>query len=186
MQTKFDRLLKGRRVSNLTDDRQVVNMSSKTLSTPQKSILGKGLNFGPAPKWIPVPQLVVTVEQDLKSVPPLPAEKVRHRVMGILRSARPPASNITPEECIALKELKNDEDVFILPADKGRATVLPDRSEYDEKMTTLLSDITTYKVLESDPTPSLQRKLNKWILGNGTTCLLVHRLESGVLPVQFL
>ena len=137
LQTKFDRLLKKRRVNNPTDERWVINMSSKVLSTPQKSILGKGLNFAPAPKRIPVPQLVAAVEQGLKSLPILPAEKVPHRVMGILRSARPPPSNITPEECIALKELKKDKDILILPADKGRATIILDRSEYEEKTTTL-------------------------------------------------
>ena len=38
--------------------------------------------------------------------------------------------------------------------------MIMDKSEYDSKMVTLLSDRLTYKVLKMDPTPSLQRKMN--------------------------
>ena len=38
----------------------------------------------------------------------------------------------------ALKELKKNNDVVILPADKGNTTVVMDRAECDEKMKKLV------------------------------------------------
>lgn len=57
----------------------------------------------------------------------------------------------------ALRYLRNDGDIFILPADKGQATVVVGHSEYDEKMLHLLVDDHTYKILKRDPTPVLER-----------------------------
>ena len=50
--------------------------------------------------------------------------------------------------------------VFILSADKGRATVVMGKCDYDKKMTEMLR----YKPLERDLTPVLERKLNSFLL----------------------
>ena len=55
-------------------------------------------------------------------------------------------------ERTAINELKRDKSITILPADKGRATVVLDSSEYKEKVKIMLSDVKTYEVLPSDPT----------------------------------
>ena len=47
---------------------------------------------------------------------------------------------------------------MVLGADKGRATVVLDKSEYD-KMQALLSDTKTYVKLDKDPTPKLKKEL---------------------------
>ena len=67
---------------------------------------------------------------------------------------------MTPTEQKALKRLKTDENIVILPADKGRVTVVMDKTDYNDKMDTLVNDKQTYEVLKRDPTPALQRKLN--------------------------
>jgi len=72
---------------------------------------------------------------------------VWQKVLGLLQKTRPPPSNITPEERKALKELKRDDRLSILPAYKGRATVLMDKATYEQKMQLLLSDTDTYKVV---------------------------------------
>ena len=48
---------------------------------------------------------------------------------------------------------------MILPADKGRATVVMDKTEYEEKVSTTLNDAHTYEKLQADPTSSYKRKL---------------------------
>ena len=53
---------------------------------------------------------------------------------------------------------------MILPADKGRVTVVMDKKDYHDKMDTLVNDKQTYKVLQRDPTPAIQRKLNSKLL----------------------
>ena len=81
-----------------------------------------------------------------------------------LQSASLPNSNLTPDEQKALKRLKTDENIVILPADKGRVTVVMDKTDYNDKMDSLVNDKQTYEVLKRDPTPALQRKLNNKLL----------------------
>ena len=71
---------------------------------------------------------------------------------------------MTNDERQALKRLKTDKDIVILPADKGRVTVVMDRTDYHEKMNELVNDKQTYEELKRDPTPALQRKLNSKLL----------------------
>ena len=46
-----------------------------------------------------------------------------------------------------------------LPADESRAVVLLDRSNYDGKVFTMLSDTKTYQKLKRDPAPALEKKM---------------------------
>ena len=66
---------------------------------------------------------------------------------------------MTKDERQALKPLKTDENIVTLPADKGRVTVVMDKTDYYDKMDTLVNDRQTYEELKRDPTPTLQRKL---------------------------
>ena len=121
-------------------------------------------NFAPAPRKIPVPQIVVAVECSLKKVEENAAVEVRQKVIGLLRKAKLPPSNITPSQREALNSLKKDTSVVILPADKGRATVLLDQPDYEQNMKKLLSDRSTYQVLKCDTMLSLQRKKKYMLL----------------------
>ena len=81
-----------------------------------------------------------------------------------LQSASLPTSNLTPDEQKVLKRLKTDENIVILSADKGRMTVVMDKTDYNDKMDSLVNDKQTYEVLKRDPTPALQRKINNKLL----------------------
>ena len=48
---------------------------------------------------------------------------------------------------------------MILPADKGKATVIMDTQEYKDKVNRMLSDKKTYEPLKKDPTDTYRRKL---------------------------
>ena len=64
----------------------------------------------------------------------------------------------------ALKDLSNDEKILVLPADKGKATVVMDKADYDSKIQQIQSDQGTYKPLDKDPTASLERRMNSRLL----------------------
>ena len=81
-----------------------------------------------------------------------------------LQSASLPNINLTPDGQKVLKRLKTDENIVILTADEGRATVVMDKTDYNGKMDSLVNDKQTYEVLKRDPTPALQRKLNNKLL----------------------
>ena len=88
-------------------------------------------------------------------------DNIKTRVTSTLQSASLPNTNLTPNEHRALKRLKTDENIVILPANRGRVTVIIDKTDYNDKMDGLGNDKHTYEVLKRDPTAVLQRKLNK-------------------------
>ena len=65
--------------------------------------------------------------------------------------------NITKEMEEALKNLKQDDTITILPADWGRASVVLDTNTYYDKMRTLI-ETGPYRLLK-EPTDWLSRKL---------------------------
>nr|VZI11840.1 unnamed protein product [Spirometra erinaceieuropaei] len=81
--------------------------------------------------------------------------------MACANTSDKPRRTISSAKVNAIKELKRDEDIVIVPADKGRATVILDNSEYVAKAQELLNDNQSYKVIDSDPMKTLVAKINK-------------------------
>jgi len=65
---------------------------------------------------------------------------MRSRIASTIQSASLHDSNLTKDERRALKRLKTDEDFVILPADKGRMTVVMDKTDYHDKIDALVND----------------------------------------------
>ena len=114
--------------------------------------------------FIPVMEIVAEVEPALNKVPQQTADNVRIKVTNLHRRTRPPPSNTSKEERSAIRSLRRDESVIILPANKGNASVLLNRGEYDDKMTVMLECKQMYKELKKDPAPALQRSINAKLL----------------------
>lgn len=58
---------------------------------------------------------------------------------------------------------KSHPELIFLKADKGNATVVMYKHEYNEKLLSLLDDRNTYDILKKDPTLSHQKKVNDYI-----------------------
>ena len=119
------------------------------------------------PKRIPTEAIVSSVEAVLsrqRELSESAKDNIRSRIASTIQSPSLPDSNLTKDELQALKRLKTDENIVILPADKGRVTVVMDKTDYYDKMDALVNDKQTYQVLKRDPTPALQRKLNSKLL----------------------
>ena len=82
------------------------------------------------------------------------AAQLRSEIVGTLKS-----SNISKEERKAIKQLQKEKSIKILAADKGRATVIMDTTDYDNKLQTMLNDTETYTKLSKDPTLKYKTKL---------------------------
>ena len=89
---------------------------------------------------------------------------MRGRIASTIQSASLTDNNLTKDERQALKRLRNDDNIVIPPADKGRVTVVMDKTHYHDKMDELVNDKQTYEVLKRDSTPALQRKLSSKLL----------------------
>ena len=70
-----------------------------------------------------------------------------------------PPSNLSKDEQVALKQLQKEPSIIILPADKGKATVVMDKEDYISQATRMLSEERTYEKLSKDPTQSDKEKL---------------------------
>jgi len=118
----------------------VVNISKYKLSEPETSVLAKGLNFATAPSVIPIDEYVLSTEKACSQLAPAKAESMRGEITNILKKAKPPVFNISKEEKLALDKIRKDTSIQILPADKGRATVIMDKDDYKTRVKDMLED----------------------------------------------
>ena len=81
------------------------------------------------PKRIPTETIVSGVEAVLsrqRDLSESPKDNIRSRIASTVQSASIPDNNLTKDDQQALKQLKNDNNIVILPADKGHVTVVMD------------------------------------------------------------
>ena len=86
--------------------------------------------------------------------------------LGVMAKLKPFSSTaVCVEEEEALKELKNNEKIVILKADKGNATVVMNTEDYEEKVNSLLSDECTYEKLPTRPNPvnQITSRINQYV-----------------------
>ena len=70
-------------------------------------------------------------------------------------------NDITKNDIKILPDLKKDKVLTITRADKGNTIVIMDTDDYDRKMNTIISDTSTYKKLDFDPTDKYVKPLRK-------------------------
>nr|VZI09419.1 unnamed protein product [Spirometra erinaceieuropaei] len=100
---------------------------------------------------------------------------IRNSTVQALKN-RKKFSTLSGDEKKALNSLKADENIIILPADKGGSTTIMNKTDYTEKMMTLLKDESTYEPLDADPTKSENSCIEKTLKR-----LTGKKLISGVL-----
>ena len=86
------------------------------------------------------------------------SEKVQHTLL----CARTPLPNLTLAQRRALLKLKMRKDLYILPADKGDATVVINKTDYEMKVLELITDQCTkgdFQELPRDPTHATKVKI---------------------------
>nr|VZI17967.1 unnamed protein product [Spirometra erinaceieuropaei] len=117
------------------NDKRVHNLSSKELT----KVLRHEASFNTADAK-PV-NMITAVESILCQTEATKETKnlIRHQVSSLLMAHRP-REVLSKVERDALRELKADKDLVIVPADKGRATVVLDRTDYLQKAKGSLED----------------------------------------------
>ena len=162
-QQKLTRLLRNsEQRRSKPDDNWVRNISSRPLDKNETRVLSDGLKHSVTPKRIPTEAIVEAALSRQRELSESTKDNIRSRIASTIQSASLHDSNLTKDEQHALKRLKNDEDIVILPADKKRVTVI--KTDYHDKMDALVNDKQTYEELKHDPTHALQRKLNSTLL----------------------
>ncbi|KAK9685252.1 hypothetical protein QE152_g38179 [Popillia japonica] len=106
--------------------------------------------------------MICRIESGIHQLDEHETETIIQEVSHILRNTAPPKKNVTRNEYQALKTLNNDEIIIILPADKRNATVVMNRTVYEEKMNHLILD-TAYQPITSDPTTNATVVMNRTV-----------------------
>ena len=143
----------------LDKSKLVVNLSKKELTQAEEEALSLGLNYAVAPSKVPTTDIIAATEATARQLDSNAAQKLREGVARIISRAKLPKSNLSQLQQRALKSLKKDESIVIVPADKGNATVVMDRSQYSEKMHHLLEDKNTYQRISRNPTTQVEKQV---------------------------
>ena len=152
---KFERLqAKLHLVPQLDKDKLVKNLSSRNLTEKEKDVLALGLNFAVTPR-----QIIAATESTATQLDKETAQQLRHRVNSILSTANSPRSNLDKQQRESVRSLRDDENIVILPVDKGNATVTLDRTDYVIKMENLLED-DAYKKVTRNPTSRIEKRIS--------------------------
>ena len=127
-QTHDKKLQKNKRQTSETETNQkqrtIINISSKQLTNTEETLLAKGLNFTTAPKELPILDIISSVDSIPIEEPH--ADEFRWKIREILGKSDTPKPNLSKDEQMALRHLRTDTSIKILPADKGNATVIMD------------------------------------------------------------
>nr|VZI23562.1 unnamed protein product [Spirometra erinaceieuropaei] len=157
---KFQKL-----ISVTQDDNGVLvhNLSFKGFRPGQIQVLkpAAGFNISDAD---PV-NLVATIESVLKHFQELAETQhlIRQQVTSLFMTHKPRLV-IPRAQQGALKALKAGKSIVILPAGKGRSTVILDKAEYLQKANVLLEDRQTYVKCDGDPMKKLVTQINTTLI----------------------
>ena len=134
---KFEKLGEGnlKRNGTVWVNHWVTNLSDKQLSEQQMRVLDKGLNFSTTNSTSVAVSVIQQVERAIwkGKFEGQTADAIRSKITGVLQKPPHSISNITPTERQTLKDLKSDDSIVIVPADKGRSTVILNKEDYEQK-----------------------------------------------------
>ena len=112
----------------------IVKLSSKTLTPAEENLLQNGLNYSITPQTIPTADIIAKVETAIRTLPKREeVENIRAKTSLILQKAKLPKKNLPTEQKKALHSLREDNSIIILPADRGRSTVILNKQDYINK-----------------------------------------------------
>ena len=162
---KFNELISKIKVTqsatNLTDKKKwVINMSSRQLTHIETNLLTNGLNFSITSKTLPYKDIIPTVKDAVKDLEKEEVDTISAKVSLALQNSKPPKDNLSKDEHKALKELQSDTSIVILPADKGRSTIILIHEDYLEKCMDHINN-GPYQLLKKDPTTKIKAKTLK-------------------------
>ncbi|BHF78699.1 hypothetical protein SprV_0602181200 [Sparganum proliferum] len=158
LSTKLEKL----RVPNPDNSSGVLvhNLSSKPLTDTQLAVLERGATFNTADaaptEFIAAFESVLQLTRASEETKDL----IRHQTSSLLMRHKR-CETLSNVEQRALKSLKANKDIIILPADKGRSTVVLDKSDYQNKVQDLLEDQHSYKQCRASEMKNLITRINK-------------------------
>ena len=143
------------------DTSNVVNISDVALKNEHFRVLSKGLKFVPTPTNLNIINIVTNTEKFFYSTSLTKKQLAISEIsIFVTKWKKPTRLNLTKQEFALLRDLKNNEQIIIIPAEKGNKIVIMNRQDYINKVEQKLGDIDLYEKV-NDPTSLLKRKINE-------------------------
>ncbi|KAJ1208833.1 hypothetical protein NDU88_004216 [Pleurodeles waltl] len=89
-------------------------------------------------------------------------QAVTHHIDTMWDRSKQPFMNLSRVEEEAIRELNQNTNIFIKPAEKGGAVVILEKEIYYQECWRLLSDHHQYKVLVKNPSKEIQMEIRGW------------------------
>ncbi|BHF71400.1 hypothetical protein SprV_0401445800 [Sparganum proliferum] len=169
--------------SSEENDVLVRNISSKDLTPDELKVPSYEACFNTTDAN-PV-NLVATVESILKQTEE--SDETKHldrQHVTALVMAHKPRAIIARAEQDALKKLRADTSIVVLPADKGRSTVVLDKTDYIKKANNLLDDRQAYLRCDDEPMRKLETQLDKTLAEMQANKVISKSVRLAVKPTD--
>ena len=116
-------------------DKWVINLSKKELTSEEKSLLQYSPKFVVTPATIPIQEYISTTTVAVLQAGELNGVDCSGLYYNVNRicntyTSKPTHTNITKEEYLAIESLRKNKGHIIVTADKGLALVVMDETEY--------------------------------------------------------
>ena len=116
-----------------------------------------GLHFALPLQDLPVKEVIVNTEDTARKLDARTAQLLHERVKRSPEQYKLPTKPIIASPfLIVISDLKKDDSIIIVPADKGNFAVVMDKQEYYNKIKYLMKE-DNYRQIRKDPTLKLER-----------------------------
>jgi hypothetical protein len=164
----------------------VINPSDQKLDDALSSLLQKGLNFAVNSCSTPIQDVLAGVEKAVLSLPAEMADEARQETVRIIKYSSRPRDNLRKTERAALKSLKDNVNLTILPADKRNVTVVLNTTDYKHKISSLLEE-PAYRKLTKDHTEAIELKTTLLLKKSSLTENTCRQLcPAGSRPLHYM
>ena len=162
LQTVIKFKFKQANTGKIDPDKVIFNHSDRVLTEQEKFVLSRGLNFSIPQRKLNVHFLISfellhrkILEDPIAPASGIDKDFVKTRLKNIALSGY---RNYTASPFVfssdhfkVLKNLKNDNSIFIIKPGKGNGVVIINRDDYWSKMESILCDTNKFKPLNDDP-----------------------------------
>ena len=145
-----------------TTKTKVINKSSIILTDAETDILSRGLNFAFPPRKLNPQQIFADIETSIQGLPSIIQDNIRLEAIHQIKINRYPVwSKTQRQDYFTIKNILDNKDIIITNADKGGSVVILDKSEYNTRMFSTISDQNVYNPIKRDPTKTKNDKIRK-------------------------
>ena len=174
---KINKLLKNSsNEKNKFNPNWIENLTNIDIPEDVSEILSLGPNYATpfqSSSELPIADIISSIETSIFTLNSETKDTLRSTVCNIITNYKnnfnKNCKNSTPQKNITKKLnrtksfLKTHKDLKILVSDKSNKTVIMHTHDYNNKMSNLLQDSSTYKQIKNDPTNAYQKNNNELI-----------------------